>query len=126
VDVYLDDRRLGRTPFTVELPAGRHRLRLTDRETLINAYRAVEVKADGTARLRRTFETSKLRVNAPPGSRVFLNGRFVAEAPMTEAETIYEGSYILKVVYEGMRWSQRFRAKPGRRVSFDVELQDPR
>lgn len=125
VDVFLDDVRLGRAPLRVPLPVGRQTLRLTDRVTGINTYRTVYVRGDRDARVHEVFETSELMVNAPAGSRIYLNGRLIAQAPMSAPKTIYEGRYLIKVAYEGMSWTERFEAAPGRRISFEVQLDTP-
>ena len=121
VTVFLGDDRLGRTPLSTTVPAGRYRLRLTDRETGINVYRTVRVNPDGEVDVDERFGQANLLVNAPVGARIFLNGRLIAEAPMRGPTEIYEGSYVLRVNYQGMRWTERFRARPGERLKYDVE-----
>ncbi|MEL6185952.1 MAG: PEGA domain-containing protein, partial [Myxococcota bacterium] len=121
VDVYVDGERLGRTPLDTELPTGKTTLRLTDRRTGINVYRTVLLDPERPARIDELFETGELVVRAPRGAHIHLNGRFLGEAPLNGPAKIYEGPCLLKVTYEGMRWTERFNAEAGRRVSFDVE-----
>lgn len=124
LDVYLGDERLGRSPLTVTVPTGKQTIRLTDRETGVNLYRVVKVGGNAPARIAFELETSQLTVNAPDGARIYLNGRFIAEAPMKEPAQIYEGRYLLKVTFDGMRWTDRFEADAGRKISFDVTLNE--
>lgn len=123
VDVFLGEKRLGRTPLTQALPPGRYRLRMTDRKTGINAYRSYQIKAGATRRSALHFGTSELVVHAPTGARIVLNGKLLGHAPLLP-QTIYEGRYVLKVSLDGSQWSKVFEAPPGATIDYRVTLQD--
>jgi serine/threonine protein kinase len=121
VSVFLGKDDLGRTPVSVKLPPGRHRLRFTDAETGINSYKTFRVRAGANHHHELRFGTSQLVVLAPEGATISLNVRKLGTAPL-EPVTIYEGEYLLKVTFEGMSWSERFDAPPGQRIEYKVNL----
>jgi serine/threonine protein kinase len=121
VDVYLGNERLGRSPVSVQLPAGKYKLRLTDKDTGINLYRSYEVRAGETSSDSLTIGSSQLVVEAPARSVITLNARALGTAPI-EPVTIYEGEYLLRVTLDGMTWTERFDAPPGRQIQFKVNL----
>ena len=123
VSVFVDDQPLGRTPITATLPPGRHRVRLTDAETGINAYRTLRLRSGQRLSRSYAFGTCQLLVDAPEGAIVKLNARVLGTAPLEE-QTIYEGSYLLRVSYLGAVWSERFEAPAGGRLTYTVTLKD--
>ncbi len=123
VSVFVGERALGRTPITTTLPAGWHRLRLTDAATGINAYHTVRLRAGQRWDKAFTFGTCRLRVDAPEGAVIKLNARVLGTAPI-EDQTIYEGKYLLRVAYQGAVWSERVDAPAGGRLTYTVTLKD--
>lgn len=121
VDVYDGNDHLGRTPVVATLPAGRHKLRFTDRRTGINKYRTFRVEPEQDRRVKMTFGKSKLIVKAPSGATVSLNSRVIGKAPLEPVE-IYEGRYLLRVTMDGMKWSEWFNAPPGQKIEYKVRL----
>ncbi|MEL7367306.1 MAG: protein kinase [Myxococcota bacterium] len=123
VKVFIGDRSYGRTPIKARLPDGRHRVRLTDAETGINAYRYVRVRSGRVTSASFDFGTCELDVDAPEGAVVKLNARVLGTAPLA-SQTIYEGRYLLRVSYLGAVWSERFDAPAGGRLTYTVRLKD--
>ncbi|MEM7674374.1 MAG: protein kinase [Myxococcota bacterium] len=123
VSVFIKDRSYGRTPVRVRLPDGRHRVRLTDGRTGINAYRQVSARSGRVTSASFAFGTCELEVDAPDGAVVKLNARALGTAPL-EPQTIYEGRYLLRVSYLGAVWSERFDAPAGGRLTYTVRLKD--
>jgi hypothetical protein len=121
VDVYNGNDHLGRTPVTVKLAAGTHKLRFTDAKTGINKYRTYRIEPDQDRRSRVEFGKSKLTVHAPEGATISLNSRVIGEAPL-DPVTIYEGRYLLRVSLNGMNWSEWFNAPPGQNIEYKVRL----
>lgn len=117
VDVYWGDRRLGRTPTRVRLPAVRVELRLTDRSRRINAYRVIEPSATA---LDVVLEPAELSLDAPAGADVFLNGRRLGKAPVGTV-TLYEGDYLIDVRHRGRRFKRLLRAEPGSRLAVTAD-----
>ena len=123
VDVFIDGKRIGRTPLQQPVEVGAHRVRLTDRSTRINTYRKVQIQANTTATINEVFETSMLEIVAPKGANILLNGHNLAKAPMKEPAKVYEGEYLLKVSFRGMKWSKRIEVPPGRSIRFSIGVE---
>ncbi len=123
VDVFLDGDNIGRTPLKLRVTTGIRRVRLTDRQTRINAYRRIKIKKNLGTTIDEVFRTSLLKVAAPPGANIYLNGHLLAQAPMAAPARIYEGDYLLKVVFRGMKWSKRLNILPGREIHFSAGIQ---
>ncbi len=122
VDVYAGSKYLGKTPLRVELATGVHKLRFTDASKLLNLYKSYRVKGGSDVRDSLSFGTSQLKVLAPDGANISLNGKLIGTAPL-ETRTIFEGKYVLKVVHEGKSWSQAFDAPPGRTIDYKVWIE---
>ncbi len=123
VDVYDQRKYLGRTPLTIKLETGRHKLRFTDKKTGINKYRIYRIRSGAEHRDRLTFGKSTLVVKAPSGASIYLNSRSLGRAPM-EPKEIYEGRYLLKVTLDGASWSEWINAPPGRKIEYKVRLEN--
>ena len=123
VDVYAGSRLVGRTPVRFELPVGVHKLRFTDAQKMINLYKSYRVRSGGDVTDNLSFGTSQLKVLAPDGAQISLNGRELGVAPL-EPKTIFEGKYVLKVVHEGKSWSQAFDAPAGRTIDYKVWIEN--
>jgi hypothetical protein len=121
VDVFDGDRLIGRTPVRQKLKAGSYKLRFTDKDKMINRYKQYTVQPDGDHKDTLTFGEAQLLVEAPSGSRIFLNGRPIGKAPI-EPYDLYEGRYLLKVTYEGKTWSEWFNAPAGRKIEYRVRM----
>ncbi len=121
VDVYDGNDRLGRTPLTVRLTTGSHKLRFTDAKTGINKYRTYRIDPDQDRKSSLEFGKSRLTVRAPDGAKISLNSRVIGEAPLDPVE-IYEGRYLLRVSLDGMNWSEWFNAPPGQNIEYKVRL----
>jgi hypothetical protein len=121
VDVYDGNTMLGRTPFSTKLPTGVHKLRFTDAKTGLNIYKQYRIQPGAEVRDSIEFGTSELSVTAPDGALIELSGRPLGKAPL-DVVKIYEGKYLLKVTYEGKKWTEWFDAPAGRKIEFKVQL----
>jgi hypothetical protein len=86
VDVFLGARRLGSSEDErLLLPSGRHRLRVVNGEFRFEGTVEVEVTAGGLTAQTVKLPTSPLRITAPEGSEISVEGEFkaVAVAPIT-------------------------------------------
>ena len=119
LSVFDGTKLLGRTPLTANLEPGVHRLRFTDRRTGVNFYKSYRIRPGAARRDQIELGKGTLVVHAPTGAVVLLNARRLGEAPM-EPVTIYEGEYLLRVSYEGMRWAERFEASPGQTIEYTI------
>ncbi|HYO13503.1 MAG TPA: PEGA domain-containing protein, partial [Thermoanaerobaculia bacterium] len=120
VEVSLDGKRLGRTPLTVPLAPGPYTLELSNKAKGVRTTRAVTVQPQGTTKQRILLGKGTVRVRAPAGSRIFLNGR--KAGPKL---SLYEGEHQLVVTSGKARWEKSFRLEPRQRVTFDVAYEKP-
>jgi serine/threonine-protein kinase len=120
VDVSLDGKPLGRTPLVVPLAPGPYTLELSNKTKGVRTTRAVTVRSQGTTTQRILLGKGTVRVRAPAGSRIFLNGR--KAGPKL---SLYEGEHQLVVTSGDARWEKSFRLEPRQRVTFDVAYEKP-
>lgn len=96
LDIYAGRRRLGRTPASLRLKVGRHRLRL--RSTRLGIDRALTVRIAANRSLRQSVRIGKgrLRVNGVPWANVYVDGRQVGVTPM-RALNLYAGKHLVEL-----------------------------
>lgn len=122
VELLLDGKSLGHTPWTGVLPPGRKVFTLQNKALAISATRAVTLKHDPVTETY-TFEKGFVVVKAPEGAAIFIDGNRVGTAPITGEIPVYEGSHRIQVTVGQSKWSEPFTLYGGQRVSFNVELQ---
>jgi eukaryotic-like serine/threonine-protein kinase len=122
VDILLEGKVIGRTPWSGRLPAGKKVFTLQNKELGIASVRWVTLKADPVVE-RFTFEKGAVTVNAPEGAAIFIDGLRVATAPVTGEIAVYEGYHRILVVVGQSKWNDDFRLAPGQRVNFNVTLE---
>jgi formylglycine-generating enzyme required for sulfatase activity len=113
--VYVNDEEKGRTPCDLELPAGRHQLKLVKKHYETHAVE-LAVEAPGS----REYELTRVRARVtfdsePRGATVYVDGQKVGVTPAT-AEGIEAGSHQARFVFEG-HYDQT--------ASFEVVSRDP-
>ena len=122
VDLLLEGKPLGRTPWSGRLPPGRKSFTLQNKDLGIAVVRLVTVKADPVTE-RFTFEKGAVSINAPEGAVIFIDSLRVGVAPIRGEVPIYEGSHRIVVTVGQSKWTDTFRVQPRQRVSFNVALQ---
>ncbi|HEX8818952.1 MAG TPA: serine/threonine-protein kinase [Archangium sp.] len=96
-DILLGARKLGRTPATVTLPAGKVALTFVNAELDLRQTVSVDVEAKGTTRNTITFRKGKIAADATPWADVYIGNRKLGTTPLAPRE-VYEGSYMLRLV----------------------------
>ena len=96
-EVLLGAKKLGRTPLTVTLPAGKVALTFVNAELDLHQTVSVEVEAKGKTRSDITFRKGKLAADATPWADVYIGNRKLGTTPLAPRE-VYEGSYMLRLV----------------------------
>ncbi|HEX8437763.1 serine/threonine-protein kinase, partial [Archangium sp.] len=96
-DILLGAKKLGRTPATVTLPAGKVALTLVNAELELRQTVSVDVEAKGTTRTDITFRKGKIAADATPWADVYIGNRKLGTTPLAPRE-VYEGSYMLRLV----------------------------
>jgi serine/threonine-protein kinase len=122
VELSLDGKVLGKTPWTGSLPAGRKVFKLENKALMISTSRAVVLKSEPVEE-NYTFEKGFVAIKAPEGSAIFIDGNRVGTAPIRGEIPVYEGSHRIQVTIGQSKWSEPFNLYAGQRVSFNVETQ---
>lgn len=122
VELLLEGKSLGHTPWSGTLPPGRKVFTLQNKAININATRAITLKNEPVTETF-TFEKGFVMVKAPDGAVVFIDGNRVGTAPLKAEIPVYEGSHRIQVTVGQSKWAEPFTLYGGQRVSFNVELQ---
>lgn len=110
-DVSVDGKPKGRTPVTLKLPAGAHKLQFTDAAAQLNVSESLNVAKDSSESFK--FEKGKLAFNVEPWAHVYLLGKRVGTTPMRPLE-LYEGNYKVRLWNDetGKEREKMVRVKP--------------
>lgn len=121
VVVFAGEKRLGRTPLDVPLEAGLHELRFVNRRIFLDAKRKVRVRPDKKRSLDMHFGISTLNIEATPGTKIFIDKRYVGKAPRKPIR-IVEGHHRLKLVKDGTKMAERLYVPPSRTIDYGARL----
>ena len=116
-DVYVDGRKVGRSPITVPVSRGTHEVRLRERTLGIDLRRRVSVRGPETP-VRFALGRGTLVVTAPEDAEVFVDGRRVGRGDLTLE--IHEGDHRIEVRRGEARTGERFHLAPGERWTYEV------
>ncbi|HSN92178.1 MAG TPA: PEGA domain-containing protein [Anaeromyxobacteraceae bacterium] len=116
-DVYVDGRKVGRSPVTVTVSRGAHEVRLRDRALGIDLRKRVSVRGPDTP-VRFAVGKGTLVVTAPDGAEVFLDGRRIGRGDVTVE--VLEGNHRIEVRLGEARTGERFHLAPGERWTYEV------
>jgi serine/threonine protein kinase len=123
VDLSLDGKLLGRTPWKGSLPPGRKVLQLSNKELGIKTVRAISVSAAEKNSENFTFAQGFVTLSAPEGAQVFVDERRIGSAPIRGEIPVYEGGHRISVTVGKARWNEQFNLNPGQRINFNVQIQ---
>lgn len=105
--VSVEGKSYGEAPVTVVLPAGRNTVVLENASLALKQVVTIEVKPNGRTEERFSFAKGWLRVAAPRGTKISVDGKAMTP-PMNEVE-VWEGHHRVDVVHadkEGTHESQ--------------------
>jgi eukaryotic-like serine/threonine-protein kinase len=122
-DVFVDGKRVGRTPLARNVSRGKHKVRVADRALGIDQTKVVEVKS-AHVKVRFAFGRASLTVTAPEGAEVFVNGKRVGTGS-TKDIGLYEGSHKLVVTLGPARHEHAFSVGPGETYTYEVSKTGP-
>ncbi len=122
-DVFVDGRRIGRSPLVRNVSRGTHKVRVVDRTLGIDQTKVVEVKSS-RVKVRFAFGKASLTVSAPDGAAVFVDGRRVGTGSTKDVE-VYEGSHKLVVTLGPARHEHVFSVRPGETYTYEVSRTGP-
>jgi hypothetical protein len=102
-EVLLDGRSLGDTPLLDRpVPAGRHQLELRNPRYGIHKVIDLDVQEGTPSREQLAFKIGKLRVTAPAGTAIALDGHPLGSAPLPPTD-VAVGPHTVKVGTESHR-----------------------
>lgn len=122
VELLLEGKSLGHTPWSGKLPPGRKVFTLQNKNLAISVTRAITLKSEPVSETY-TFEKGFVSVQAPEGAVVFIDGNRIGTAPIRGEIPVYEGTHRIQVTVGKSKWSEPFTLYGAQRVSFNVEMQ---
>lgn len=122
VDVSIDDKPVGHTPWAGQLAPGRKVLKLTNKALGLSATKVITVGTEAVD-IDYTFEKGSITVVAPEESRVYVDGAWVGTSPIRGEVPVWEGKHQLLVQLGQSKWQQTFTVAPNQRLNFNVKLQ---
>lgn len=123
LELTIDGKSLGKTPFKGELPPGRTVLVLANKDLGIRTTRVAMLKAGETESVTVTLKKGFVTLSAPDGARVQIDDRKIGNAPIRGEIPVWEGSHRITVFVGKARWSQAFNLAGDQRINFNVEHQ---
>ena len=123
VEVTIDGRALGRSPVSIALAPGKHVLQFTDPSRGINVSRAIEVGPGAKTSQQLVIGKSVVRVDAPAGAAIYVDGKPVGTAPIDEI-SVFEGKHRILATLGTGKWQQGFSVSANERMSFKIESID--
>ena len=123
VELTLEGKVLGRTPWTGRLTAGRQVFTLLNKELGVKTMRAMTVSL--TEKNNENFKLEKgfVTLSAPDGAQVYIDEKRIGSAPIRGEIPVYEGAHRISVVVGKARWAEAFTLAAGKRINFNVEMQ---
>ncbi|ACG73872.1 putative CheA signal transduction histidine kinase [Anaeromyxobacter sp. K] len=116
-DVYVDGKRVGRSPVTVPVSRGDHRVRLRNAAEGVDVQKRVTARGPGTA-VRFALGRGVLAVTAPPGTEVRVDGRRVGEGSVKVQ--LWEGAHLVEARLGEARVQERFELRPNETWTYAV------
>ena len=123
VEVFLDDKLLGRTPIKVRVPTGRKTFRLVNKDQGVSTARTFTITGGETTTESVRLGKGYVQLSAPEGAQVFIDGRRIGSAPIRGEIPVFAGSHKLEVTIGNAKWNEAFSVREGQRVSFNVQMQ---
>ncbi len=123
VEVTIDGRALGRSPVSIALAPGKHVVQFTDASRGIDVSRSIRVAAGTKTSQQLVIGKSVVRVDAPAGAAIYVDGKSVGTAPIDEI-SVFEGKHRILARLGTGKWQQGFSVSANERMSFKIESID--
>jgi serine/threonine-protein kinase len=123
VEVTIDGRALGRSPVSIALAPGKHLVQFTDASRGIDVSRSIRVAAGTKTSQQLVIGKSVVRVDAPAGAAIYVDGKSVGTAPIDEI-SVFEGKHRILARLGTGKWQQGFSVSANERMSFKIESID--
>jgi hypothetical protein len=116
-EVYVDGKRIGRSPITVPVPRGDHEVRLRSTYEGVDVRRRVSVRGASTP-VRFALRRGALKVTAPQDAEVFVDGKHVGRGDVKV--DLWEGNHLVEARLGEARVREKFTLGPGETWTYDV------
>lgn len=116
-DVYVDGKRVGRSPVTVPVTRGDHRVRLRNAAEGVDVQKRVTARGPGTP-VRFALGRGTLAVTAPAGTEVRVDGRRVGTGSVKVQ--LWEGAHQVEARLGEARVQERFELGPNETWTYAV------
>ena len=123
VEVTIDGHALGRSPVSIALAPGKHIVQFTDPSRGINVSRSIQVAPGAKTSQQLVIGKSVVRVDAPAGAAIYVDGKSVGTAPIDEI-SVFEGKHRILARLGTGKWQQGFSVSANERMSFKIESID--
>jgi hypothetical protein len=117
---------LGKTPITITLPVGRNELQVANRAEGLARTMSLEILDDKNESVRWTFVRGRVAVNAPPGTKVSVDGRAVGKVPLQEIP-LWPGTHTVDITFpKGDKEQRKVQIEAGttQAVYFEAPVHD--
>lgn len=122
LQVFEGDRLLGSTRGTVQVPPGRHRLVLVNKELGYSVRRIVDVVPGQALSLTVTPGNGSVNINATPWAEVWVNGTSIGVTPLARVSMpLGEHEFVFRHPQLGER-RKKARVRSGNVTSVTIEL----
>ncbi|HUB07490.1 MAG TPA: PEGA domain-containing protein [Myxococcales bacterium] len=120
--VTIDGHPHGATPETVTVSAGTHVVHFRDARAGVDEERRVRVKPGAHVTLGYEAARAGMEISAPAGSKIFLDGKHVGNAPVGTLHFI-AGHHVIKVVMGSAVFERPFDADANETLTLDAHPQ---
>jgi len=120
LDISFKGKQVGKTPAQISLPSGKVTLLLSNKNNGIRTRRNLELKPGENVVMNIQILKGTLKVNAPSGAKIWVDGVLKGTAPVGDIE-LWEGDHRLRVEYGNLPpLSESFSLAPGGYMNYDV------
>lgn len=117
-EVFVDGKSWGPAPVSKPVEAGKHVVRLVNKEKHIDASRTLNVQ-DAHTKVRIALGSGTVSINAPAAAAVSIDGKVVGKGPVTNYR-VFEGTHRFTVSLGKAKYAQPFVVKSGETLNYDV------
>jgi hypothetical protein len=124
IDVYVDGTLKGKTPLTIPVASGEHRVKLARGKATHTVPVTIEEGKEHVERVAwsKVRQAGGLSVTSqPPGAKVYVNGTLQGETPL-ELPNLAAGRYTVTLEGSGGSVKRVVRVTAGEQAELDVEL----
>jgi eukaryotic-like serine/threonine-protein kinase len=119
--LFVDGKPVGEGSASHEVPPGKHTVKGVDGKSGASKSKVVMVKPGKTMSVELEVGTGSIVVEAPAGSKVFVDGALKGTAPMSPIQ-VTEGTRKVVVKKDGLEYRHNVPVKPGTESVLTVQF----